>query len=92
MQFKRSIQEIENQVLSPNLTEINKHLKKTKDQLDLRQDDTKYYATMGMNQSPKRLRLGGMSTERLHDTFDASNLMTYGSDRYMSNMPQTTRN
>jgi len=36
MQFKRAIEDIERTSLSPNLVEINKHLKKTKDSLDLR--------------------------------------------------------
>lgn len=60
----KSIKDIENQKLSPNLVEINKHLKKTKDQLDLRNDDAKYYQTMAAKNSPKRLRLGGFSQDR----------------------------
>ena len=56
MQFKKAIEEIEHTELSPNLNEINKHLQKTKDALDLRHDDDKFAQT-----SPKRLRLGGRS-------------------------------
>jgi len=36
MQFKRAIEDIEKTSLSPNLAEVNRHLKKTKDMLDLR--------------------------------------------------------
>lgn len=43
MQFKSAIDDIERTELSPNLMEINRQLKKTKDALDLRQDDTKLY-------------------------------------------------
>lgn len=54
MQFKRAIDDIENQTLSPNLVEVNKQLKKTKDQLDLRNDDKKMTISLG----PSRLLLG----------------------------------
>ena len=43
MQFKRALNDIERTQLSPNLIEVNKQLKKTKDALDLRNDDHKYY-------------------------------------------------
>ena len=46
--------------------EINKQLKQTKDKLDLRQDDNKWFnATMAAHSSPKRLRLAGNSQEGL---------------------------
>jgi len=46
MQFKRAIEDIDQSALSPNLVEINRHLKKTKDLLDLRQDDSKQSMAM----------------------------------------------
>ena len=46
MQFKSAINDIENSTLSPNMAEINRQLKKTKDQIDLRPDDSKMASTM----------------------------------------------
>ena len=91
MQFKRAIDDIERTQLSPNLVEVNKHLQKTKNSLDLRQDDSKYYqTTMGGQNSPKRLQLGDRSRSRIEDAFDAEKLMVSGQDRYL--FARTTRN
>ena len=91
MQFKRAIDDIERTQLSPNLVEVNKHLQKTKNSLDLRQDDSKYYqTTMGGQNSPKRLKLGDRSRSRIEESFDAEKLMVSGQDRYL--FARTTRN
>lgn len=67
MQFKRAIDDIECTTLSPNMAEINMHIKKTKEKLDLRQDDSKIlHQTAG---SPRRLKLvvAGNSQDRFLD-------------------------
>lgn len=88
MQFKRAIEDIDQSALSPNLVEINRHLKKTKDLLDLRQDDSKQSMAMSqtMDQSPKRLQIN--SPERFDSQFDQTQQMQ--NDRYQ--FAKTTRN
>ena len=91
LQFKRAIDEIEKSQLSPNLVEVNRALKKTKDSLDLRQDDSKMQSTLSGIQSPKRLKLAINTQERFEQTFDADQMIQDVGDRY--NMyARSTRN
>ena len=87
MQFKRAIKDIENQALSPHLANVNRAIKKTKDGLDLRQDDSKFAQTV--NNSLK-LRLNGRSSDNF-DTFDAEQIVQDSNERYGNNS-LTTRN
>ena len=87
MQFKRAIKDIENQALSPHLANVNRAIKKTKDGLDLRQDDNKFAQTV--NNSLK-LRLNGRSSDNF-DTFDAEQIVQDSNERYGNNS-LTTRN
>jgi len=84
LQFKRAIDDIEHQALSPNMVELNRQMKHAKDRLDLRQDDNK---TQGAE--PKRLRLGGHSQDRFGETLDADQMISDANGRYYST---TSRN
>ena len=89
MQFKQAISEIENAQLSPNLTEINKHLQANKDRLDLRQDDDLTRTFKMATGSPRRLKAAGLS----HDLsmLNADLIMAEGNERFQTIGAQSTR-
>ena len=88
MQFKQAIHDIDTTTLSPNLAEINKHLKKTKDMLDLRNDDGKGASTLSVELSPKRLQI--QSPERFENSNAFDQTMPHLNDRY--NFAKSARN
>ena len=89
MQFKQAFDEIELTTLSPNLKEINNQVRKTKEQLDLRHDDSKISLAMASNNYKNRMKQGSMQSFVEGPTFDVENIMTAATDQIM--YPLSTR-